>query len=352
MQTASAVPVTMISPCPHSSSFGGVQRSALAAWNGLPDTARLVCYGTDCALPARHDARNQRCCRTKGRAALAVAASTRGARTILVWHLGLLKLLPFAWCGEARIFLYLHGIECWRPLDLLTRRLLRRVDVFLANSAFTWERFTQRNPGFRDAACRVVPLGAEAPCEDAGEPAEPPAALIAGRMDRREDYKGHRELIRAWPLLLRRAPDAQLWVVGSGDLAADLQTLAGGLARTGHIRFLGAVSDEEKSRLMGECTCFAMPSHGEGFGLVYLEAMRAGRPCLVGSADAGREVVNPPEAGLAVDPADQDALLEALARLLRRDGAWREWSLRARKRYERHFTEEAFRRRLLSALAE
>jgi len=78
-----------------------------------------------------------------------------------------------------------------------------------------------------------------------------------------------------------------------------------------------------------------MPSRGEGFGLVYLEAMRLGRPCLVSTMDAGREVVNPPEAGLAANPDNQEELVSAVCRLLADRAEWRQWSAQARRRYER-----------------
>jgi glycosyltransferase involved in cell wall biosynthesis len=93
-----------------------------------------------------------------------------------------------------------------------------------------------------------------------------------------------------------------------------------------------------------------MPSRGEGFGLVYLEAMRLGRPCLVSNCDAGREVVNPPEAGLAVDPADASSLADGVCRLLADGPEWHRLSQAARRRYEREFTAEHFQRRLIAAL--
>jgi glycosyltransferase involved in cell wall biosynthesis len=93
-----------------------------------------------------------------------------------------------------------------------------------------------------------------------------------------------------------------------------------------------------------------MPSRGEGFGLVYLEAMRQGRPCLVGDSDGGREVVNPPEAGLAVDPGDPLQLAAAVTRLLTPGPEWDRWSLQARRRYEDGFTAQHFRQRLNEAL--
>ena len=77
-----------------------------------------------------------------------------------------------------------------------------------------------------------------------------------------------------------------------------------------------------------------------------------GRPCLVSNADAGREVVNPPEAGLAVDPDNPAELADAVIRLLSPGLEWDQWSARARARYEAHFTAGHFHRRLMNALFE
>ena len=95
-----------------------------------------------------------------------------------------------------------------------------------------------------------------------------------------------------------------------------------------------------------------MPSRGEGFGLVYLEAMRMGRPCLVSNVDAGREVVNPPEAGVAVDPDNTGEVADAIIRLLSPGPRWNEWSAQARARYEAQFTAAHFHCRLIHALFE
>ena len=104
--------------------------------------------------------------------------------------------------------------------------------------------------------------------------------------------------------------------------------------------------------MIEQCRCLALPSRAEGFGLVYLEAMRAGRPCLVSIFDAAREVVNPPEAGLAIDPAKQDKLVDALCQLMTPGVQWDAWSAQSRRRYETLFTAKHFQARLLKILSE
>jgi glycosyltransferase involved in cell wall biosynthesis len=95
-----------------------------------------------------------------------------------------------------------------------------------------------------------------------------------------------------------------------------------------------------------------MPSPNEGFGLVYLEAMRLGRPCLVHSSGAGKEVIAPPEAGLAANADNPGELVAALNRLLRPGEEWDRWSYRARELYNSSYTARDFQKRLVSALEE
>jgi phosphatidylinositol alpha-1,6-mannosyltransferase len=342
--------VLMLSPCVRES-LGGVQKSGLIAWEAIVreygPQSRILCYGMSCAsrhtiLPGRSEH-----CGGLAHSVLSAASTFGRAELGLFWHMGLLKLSPLA-RPRTRV-LFLHGIEAWRPLPDSMLRLLDRVDVFLSNSDYTWSRFLEFHPRFQGKTHRTVALGAGEPVT-VSRPAATPFALIVGRMDRREDYKGHRELITAWPAVNAAIPDAELRVVGGGDLQEELENLSSRLGVSGKVRFYGKVSDQVRDQLLSECRCLAMPSRGEGFGLVYIEAMQKGRPSLVSLSDAGREVVNPPEAGLAVDPGQTTALAGALIQLLSAGGEWDEWSLRARTRFNQQYTTSAHQRRLLDAI--
>jgi phosphatidylinositol alpha-1,6-mannosyltransferase len=174
---------------------------------------------------------------------------------------------------------------------------------------------------------------------------------MLSRLHTREDYKGHREMIDAWPLVLKQKPEAELWIAGEGDLRSQLEREVARQGSRANIAFFGLLSERRKQELLTRCTCLALPSRGEGFGLVYLEAMRVGRPCLVSTLDAGREVVNPPEAGLAADIAKPTMLADAVCRLLNIGPEWVAWSRQARERYEARFTARHFQERLSAALA-
>jgi phosphatidylinositol alpha-1,6-mannosyltransferase len=337
---------------------GGVQESGRIAWRAVVGHARslggsagLLVYGeaddADLGLGGGLSlAEANRWC-------LLGKAAVRQWHTPLAcfWHTGLLRLLPVLRLGRAEIVLFLHGVEAWRPQGWLTQRLLSRVDRFLSNSSFTWQRFLEFQPQLADRPHAVVPLGIGEPVADEPPPPDdPPAVLMLGRLQRGEDYKGHREIIAAWPRVRSQSPGARLWVAGDGDLRPDLEALAARCGVSDAVRFWGRVSESQKQELLRRSRCMAMPSRGEGFGLVYLEAMRLGRPCLVSTCDAGQEVVAPPEAGLAADPGRPDDLTAALVRLLADGPDWEERSRAARRRYEGAFTAEQFQRRLLAAL--
>jgi glycosyltransferase involved in cell wall biosynthesis len=114
--------------------------------------------------------------------------------------------------------------------------------------------------------------------------------------------------------VLRAVPDATLVVAGGGDDRARLQARADAAGLGGRIVFTGHVSAGELGALYRDAAFFVMPSAGEGFGLVYLEAMRAGRPCIA-APGAAAEIITDGLDGLIVGPDDRSALAEAIVRL-------------------------------------
>jgi glycosyltransferase involved in cell wall biosynthesis len=144
------------------------------------------------------------------------------------------------------------------------------------------------------------------------------AILHVGRMSTFERFKGQEVLIDAFPLIHQKYPDAQLVLAGKGDDLERLRTRALSLPAEVHASIFmpGYVADDLLERLYRLCYLFAMPSIGEGFGLVYLEAMSRGKPCIGARADATPYVIREGETGLLVDDARSPAqVAEAVLRL-------------------------------------
>jgi phosphatidyl-myo-inositol dimannoside synthase len=271
---------------------------------------------------------------------------------IVCMHLG---LAPVARLLSARIgapyVVFLHGVEAWKRVRGRARWGLAKASLLLSNSRFTLDGFARANPECAGRPALVTPLGIGRARPEAGR-GDPDglSVLIVSRMDKADDYKGHRVLIAAMGELCERFPETGLTVVGDGDDRADIEGYAASLPWAGKIAFAGRVTDEALEGMYARSAVFAMPSAGEGFGLVYLEAMAHGLACLCGNADASPEVVQDGLTGFCVDPRDPGAVAAALGRLLADADLRRRFGQAGRARYEAEFTAEHFKRRVRAAL--
>ncbi len=278
------------------------------------------------------------------------AAAGAGASDVLCLHVHLSPLARLAATPRARLIVFLHGIEAWRRLGPMGRWALRRADVIIANSEHTARRFRRANPAFSQRSIAVCHLGVD-PEPGAATPSGPdpadPFALIVGRLAAEERYKGHDLLIDLWPRIQAEAPGARLVVAGDGDDRPRLEARARALGD--RVRFAGRVPDETLARLYRRCLFFAMPSRDEGFGLVFLEAMRAGRAC-IGAVGAAAEVIEDGVTGLLVDPDEPESVQKAVVRLFREPETRERMGRAGAARLAAAFTEAHFRRRFLGIL--
>ena len=264
-------------------------------------------------------------------------------------HLSPLARLMLAW--RSRLTTILVGIEAWRPLRWTQRLALRRSNLIVAISEHTARRFREANPEFAGRPIQVCHLavrdGAAPEPRPAGAETAAPSALIVGRMAAEERYKGHDLLIDLWPRVATEVPGARLVIAGDGNDRARLQAKAAPL--DGAVSFLGRVSDDALAALYRRCTFFVMPSRDEGFGLVFLEAMRAGKACIGGLGSAA-ELIEDGVTGLVVDPGDPEQVLEALVRLFTEPETRERMGRAGAARVAERFTETQFRRRFLAVL--
>jgi len=174
----------------------------------------------------------------------------------------------------------------------------------------------------------------------------PPLVLAISRLSVADDYKGIGHLIEAMPAVRAEIPEARLRIVGRGDGRPALQALAVRLSVSESVEFAGYVSDSDLPGEFARCRLFALPSQKEGFGLVYLEAMAHGRPCL-GARSGGTPEVISPETGLLVEFGDVPALARAMVDAMRRD-----WKPEAMLERARKFSYLRFKERLSVLLTE
>lgn len=251
----------------------------------------------------------------------------------------------------------LCGIEAWDPeLSPARKHALRSARLRLAISKYTAARVGGVHPDVGSIVACPLALLPSAPAAITIDHAmldhvRETSVLIVGRMSGVERYKGHDELLECWSAVTRQVPGAQLVVAGQGDDLTRLREKAAALGVADSVLFLGFVLDGTLEALRERVALFALPSRGEGFGLVYLEAMRAGLPCVGGINDAAAEVIVHGETGLLVDPQDREALARAIVTLLRSPELRSRYGSAGRRRFESEFTFDRYCARLRPILA-
>jgi phosphatidylinositol alpha-1,6-mannosyltransferase len=248
---------------------------------------------------------------------------------------------------------FIYGIEVWQgtahPAHV---RAALRADILLTISAYTRDRATALAPGLGRARVCWPATETDHPTMVPRRTDGPPRVLILGRIDE-HSYKGHAELIRCWPAVVAAVPGAVLTIAGTGPGTARYRRMAEqtGLP-AGRIDFRGFVAEDRLEDLWGETTVLAMPSRGEGFGLVYIEAMRAGVPVVASVHDAAPEVNPDGITGYNVNLDRPDELPERLIHLLRHPDHAATLGRIGRARWHEHFRFERFRDRFTPLLGE
>jgi phosphatidylinositol alpha-1,6-mannosyltransferase len=279
----------------------------------------------------------------------ALAAMMSGC-THLVTDSG--NLAQLQWLPGLRkkpVLAMLHGIDIWEDAKPRWVRSAKATSMPVFVSDYSRRRAESAHGRFINA--RVCWNGTEA--NEPAPPAlraSPPEVLIVGRME--EGYKGHGELIATWPKVLTVVPGAILRVVGRGPEQPELEKQAAAAGVGSQVVFDGFVPDDRLDELFARASVLAMPSRGEGFGIVYIEAMRHGLPIITSRQDAGQEVVVDGQTGYAVDLETPGQLADRLIRLLNDQAHAVSLGEAGRRRWAEHFRFSAFRERMRAILAE
>jgi len=259
----------------------------------------------------------------------------------------------------------LYGIEVWGDLTGAKRDALRDAARFVAITRFTLDATIKRH-ALGDSPAVILPptlprKGTPSPKTSDGASAETqrPMVLTVGRIAASERYKGHDVMLEAWPSVLRRVPDAEYWIVGDGDDRQRLESRAQELGIAGSLHFAGSVSPEELAVCYDRCCVFAMPARteldgpvprGEGFGIVFLEAMARNKPVVGPRVGAPAEFISSGVHGLLVDPSDPVEVADALFELLHDPARARRMGAAAQEWVAREFSFQRFCERMREAL--
>jgi phosphatidyl-myo-inositol dimannoside synthase len=360
---------------PDLSSTGGIQRSGWLTALGLQSFATKI--GNTCRFISLNDPASRRSLKVGsaeivftgfGRSKSQFAASAlklaahqpsivMGLHPNLAPVIAAMKILS----PGMRSAVVAHGVEVWTPLPIVRRLSLQSVDRVLAPSEHTLtamirEQRLPTNKG-RKLAWSLGPdfnPGAAPPPGSSRPAGFPPGRIIltVGRWDASEAYKGVDHLIAALPTLVEDFPDLQLVAIGEGTDLPRLQSLARESVVADRVHFLPFMSPDRLPNACDHCDVFAMPSRGEGFGLVFIEAMARGRPVIGGAHGGTPEIIDNGVCGFLVSHGDVSQLIDRLKRLLASDSLRREMGAQALAKVRRDFTFARFSSELTIILNE
>ncbi|HEY2326979.1 MAG TPA: glycosyltransferase family 4 protein [Gaiellaceae bacterium] len=167
-------------------------------------------------------------------------------------------------------------------------------------------RYLTATEGFAPGAFTVVHYGIEPGLEPPPPPREPRLVAV-GRLI---PIKGFDVLLRAFATARAEVPELTLEIAGSGPRDTELRAAAPqGVSFLGHVTPVGPVLER--------AAVVVVPSRGEGFGMVALEAAERGRAAIVSDVGGLPEIVAEGETGLIVPPDDEEALARAIVALVR-----------------------------------
>ncbi|MFT5221836.1 MAG: phosphatidylinositol alpha-1,6-mannosyltransferase [Glaciecola sp.] len=245
------------------------------------------------------------------------------------WPLG--ELAPWLKREVAPVVALSHGHEAGlvsAKLGMLVRRATRGLCALTTISEYTEDLL---RPHARADRLVRIPPGVDvevfhpalngAPLRRAW--GVPDDVVLVGCLSRLVERKGQDALVRVWPRVQQRFPNAWLAIVGVGPLEQKLRATVAGLGAGANIVMPGRVDWQDLPAAHAAFDVFAMPCRTrnrgldvEGLGIVYLEAQAVGVPAIAGRSGGAPETVIDGVTGLVVDATHDDALVDAIVTLL------------------------------------
>lgn len=226
----------------------------------------------------------------------------------------------------APLWLQIHGIEAWQRPTRLQRWAAERSQLVTAVSRHT-RRLYLAWANCPPETVKVLPNTVDERFSPGSKPealldrhqlCDKKVLLTVSRLAASERYKGHDRVIRAVAELRDAHPDLVYVVAGDGDDRPRLEQLTRELGLADQVRFIGYVPDAELPDLYRAADVFVMPSTGEGFGIVFLQALASGLRVIGGNVDGSRDPLRDGTEGQLVRADAIPAISAAIADLMQK----------------------------------
>jgi glycosyltransferase involved in cell wall biosynthesis len=220
----------------------------------------------------------------------------------------------------------IHGVDAWTLTDKHKIKALKSASKIISVSQYTKNRVIQEQnmtpdlitllPNTFDAGKFTIQLKPQYLFDRYQLDSNNQIILTVTRLSQSDGYKGYDQIIQALPTIRQQIPNIHYLLVGKGDDRDRIEKLIKDHHLQDFVTLTGFVPDHELNDHYNLCDVFAMPSKGEGFGIVYLEALACGKPTIGGNQDGAIDALCNGELGILIDPDNIDQIAQAIVDIL------------------------------------
>jgi len=229
---------------------------------------------------------------------------------------------------KTRYIIITHGVEAWNIHSSLEKMALCYADTIISVSSFTKNRIGEQIPQTRNKTV-ILPNSVSGKMFYPKPKSQQLIAkhglkkeriiLTVARLDASEKYKNHDKIIMSLPYVLKKMPNLKYLIVGKGDDTERIKSLVHSLALDDYVLLTGGVPHDELIDYYNLADIFVMPSTGEGFGIVFIEALACGKPVIAGNQGGAIDALLGGKLGLLIDTGDIKTISKAILRVLEKE---------------------------------
>ena len=254
------------------------------------------------------------------------------SNVVILSHINLLTVgyLIKILSPKTKLVLFAHGIEIWKPLSSIKKKMLLKCNQIWAVSNFTNDKIKEL--GYVKNSRSIVlnncldpflqkennPDRSEKLLSHYGLTKENFILLTLTRLNSDEKYKGYDKVLQCLQGLIKEYPDLRYLIIGKYDNEEKVRMdkMISSMSLDHAVVFTGYIAEEELSTHYNLADLYIMPSLGEGFGIVFIEAMYNEVPVIAGNKDGSIDALLNGKLGLLVDPDNPEEITSAIKKVI------------------------------------